>query len=279
MSRKLAVKIGIIGGSGLDDPDILENRRETLVSTPFGDPSDVLIEGTINGVPCVLLARHGRKHTIMPSKVNYRANIWALREIGCTHILASAAVGSLQEEMKPGDLVLLDSFIDNTKSRIQTFYNGDEGSLPGICHLPMRPAFCPATQTVVLEAAKAVNVSVKPSGTIAVVDGPRFSSLAESNMYRILGAHLVGMTTVPEVVLAKEAGLCYITLAVVTDYDCWRSVEEVVSATSVIAMFQKNVQKLIDVFRKAVSLIAEKNWDESIEGLAVTVKTSVLLPH
>lgn len=146
-------QIGIIGGSGLDDPQILDGRREIYRETPYGAPSDVLIEGRINGVDCVLLARHGRKHSIMPTNINFRANIWALKNIGCTHILASTATGSLQEHVKPGDIVILDNFIDRTTKRLQTFHDGKEKSPVGVCHLPMEPAFCTRTRDTVIRTA------------------------------------------------------------------------------------------------------------------------------
>ncbi|XP_067002374.2 S-methyl-5'-thioadenosine phosphorylase [Anabrus simplex] len=276
---KYQVKIGIIGGSGLSNPDILENSKECSIETPYGKPSDVLLEGKIKGVDCVVLARHGRKHTIMPSNVNYRANIWALREVGCTHILASTATGSLQENIHPGDLVLLDSFIDRTKMRPQTFYDGAPNSPVGICHLPMKPAFCPDTRQVVLHAAKEAGINCRETGTCVAIEGPRFSSLAESNMFRSWGAHVINMTTVPEVVLAKEAGLCYVALALVTDYDCWREATESVSVTEVMSSFKKNMKNLVQVFLNAIPLIAEKDWDETLDNLKATVQSSIMLPH
>ncbi|CAH1641789.1 unnamed protein product [Spodoptera littoralis] len=192
-------EIGIIGGSGFDDPTLFENQIEKDVTTPFGKPSDVLIEGQIKGVPCVLLARHGRKHQFQPSDVNYRANIWALKQVGCTHILATTATGSLVEEYKPGDLVILNDFIDRTWGRKCTFYDRTEGGPKGVCHLPMRPAFCERARNAMITAAKARGYSHHETGTAVVIQGPRFSSRAESLMHRQWGGHLVNMTTVPEV--------------------------------------------------------------------------------
>lgn len=140
------LQIGIIGGSGLDNPDLLESRVEKVVNTPYGNPSDVLIEGTIRGVDCVLLARHGRNHSIMPTTVNYRANIYALRHVGCTHVVVTTACGSLKEEIQPGQIVIVDNFIDRTTKRAQTFYDGNEQSLIGVMHMPMEPAFCNRTR-------------------------------------------------------------------------------------------------------------------------------------
>ncbi|KAM3962197.1 methylthioadenosine phosphorylase [Aphomia sociella] len=250
------IKIGIIGGSGFDDPNLFENQVEREVTTPFGKPSDVLIEGEIKGVPCVLLARHGRKHQYQPSDVNYRANIWALKEAGCTHVLATTATGSLVEEYKPGELVVLDDFIDRTWGRKCTFFDNTQGGPRGVCHLPMRPAFCERARQAMIKAARAKGYACHDKGTAVVIQGPRFSSRAESLMHRQWGGHLVNMTTVPEVVLAKEAGLSYAAVALLTDYDCWRENETSVSVSEVLAMFSKNVRKAADVVLDAVQILA-----------------------
>lgn len=274
-----AIKIGIIGGSGLDNPDILQNKREVSVTTPFGAPSDVLIEGEISSVPCVLLARHGRRHSLMPGVVNYRANIWALKEAGCTHIIASTATGSLREEIHPGDLVLLDNFIDRTQGRKQTFYDGGENSPIGVCHLPMEPAYCEKTRQVLLKAGKSIGLNIHEKGTVVAIEGPRFSSKAESNMYRSFGGSVINMTSVPEVVLAKEAGICYASVALATDYDCWRDSGEKVSVAHVLQTFKNNVSKMTQLILAVVPLIAAETWDETIDELQNTVKSSVMLPH
>ncbi|KAF7273560.1 hypothetical protein GWI33_013722 [Rhynchophorus ferrugineus] len=273
------IKIGIIGGSGLDNPDILKNRTEKQVSTPYGNPSDVLVLGEIEGVPCVLLARHGRKHDIMPSNVNYRANIWALKEEGVTHIIASNACGSLQEDISPGTLVIIDNFIDRTISRKQTFFDGEQGHPEGICHMPMEPALCEHTRRVILETAKNIDLKVRDGGTIVVIEGPRFSSKAESNVYRSWGAHLIGMTTVPEIVLAKEAGLCYAIIGMATDYDCWRESGEKVSHKYVLQIFQQNVKKVISLLLALVPQMAKENWDETIRNTKELAEGSVIAPN
>ncbi|XP_014065091.1 S-methyl-5'-thioadenosine phosphorylase isoform X1 [Salmo salar] len=228
MSASMQIKIGIIGGSGLDDPDILEGRTEKYVDTPYGKPSDALIMGKIQNVECVLLARHGRQHTIMPTDVNYQANIWALREEGCTHLLVTTACGSLREEIQPGDIVIIDQFIDRTTKRAQTLYDGRPTSPPGVSHIPMAEPFCTRTREVLLEVARGLGVKCHPQGTVLTIEGPRFSSRAESLMFRQWGADVINMTSVPEVVLAKEAGLCYASIAMATDYDCWKEHEEAV---------------------------------------------------
>jgi 5'-methylthioadenosine phosphorylase len=180
---------------------------------------DALIIGKISGVDCVLLARHGRKHDVSPTNINYRANIWALKEAGCTHILASTACGSLKEEIKPGNLVILDSFIDCTTKRELTFFDGKTpGCPPGICHIPMDSAYDEETRKALIETAKELGIVCHPSGTSVCIEGPRFSTRAESNVYRSWGAATVNMTTVPEAQLAKEAGLLYASVAMATDY-------------------------------------------------------------
>lgn len=200
---KPSFQIGIIGGSGLDDPEILKNRQEKSIETPYGKPSDVLIEGTINEIDCVLLARHGRDHSIMPSNVNFRANIWALKMIGCTHLIVSTATGSLQEHIAPGHIVIPDNFIDRTTKRLQTFYDGGENSPKGVCHLPMEPAFCPRTREVLIRSAKELGIDVHESGTVVAIEGPRFSSKAESLMFKQWGGDIINMTTCPEVFFLK----------------------------------------------------------------------------
>ncbi|XP_023018829.2 S-methyl-5'-thioadenosine phosphorylase [Leptinotarsa decemlineata] len=272
-----SVKVGIIGGSGLDDPDILKNRTEKKVSTPFGDPSDALILGEIDGVQCVLLARHGRKHSIMPSNINYRANIWALKEEGCTHILATTATGSLKEHIKPGDVVILDNFVDRTYSRKQTFFDGDPNHPIGVCHLPMEPAFCEKTREVLLEVTKELNIFVHERGTAVTIEGPRFSSKAESKIYRSWDCDLVNMTCVPEVVLAKEAAICYASIALATDYDCWKETGEKVSVSEVLKTFKENVAKVTNILTSAVPRIAQQNWDSTLTEMANAVRNSDML--
>ncbi|CAB3383629.1 Hypothetical predicted protein [Cloeon dipterum] len=274
---KYKIKIGIIGGSGLDDPDILDNRAERKVTTPFGDPSDILIEGTIGGQECVLLARHGRRHTIMPSAVNFRANIWALKEAGCTHILASTATGSLREDIVPGDLVVLNDFIDRTTKRAQSFFDGTLEE--GVCHLPMYPAFCEETRMAVIKALTALGFKHHTKGTCVSIEGPRFSSRAESNMFRSWGADVINMTTCPEVVLAKEAGICYAAVAMATDYDCWRDHGDSVSVSDVLATFKKNAEKVTALFKDIVPAIGSMgHWDDIIDNLRGTVNGNIMKP-
>ncbi|XP_018915663.2 S-methyl-5'-thioadenosine phosphorylase [Bemisia tabaci] len=272
---KHPIKIGIIGGSGLNNPKILENAVEKDITTPYGKPSDVLIEGTIGGKPCVLLARHGRQHNINPSNVNYRANIYALKKVGCTHVIVSTATGSLKEEIVPGDLVVVDSFIDRTQHRVQTFFDGSELN-PSVCHVPMEPAFCNKTRKILIETAQELGFKCHPSGTAVTIEGPRFSSRAESNLFRSWDAHLVNMTLVPEVVLAKEAGLCYAAVAMATDYDSWRDKGEKVNVASVLKIFRENVEKITTLFTAVIPKIHDANWTEEIKEAKACVLSSIM---
>ncbi|XP_054011362.1 S-methyl-5'-thioadenosine phosphorylase [Hylaeus anthracinus] len=269
---KYKVKIGIIGGSGLDDPQnqILNSRTVTTreeAKNDFGLPSSDLYHGIINGVDVVLLSRHGPGHKISPTTVNYRANIEALRLAGCTHILASAACGSLQESICRGQLVVPDSFIDRTIKRHVTFYDGSSSKYSGVCHMPMEPAFNPETSNILFEVGNELGYEIRNGGTIMVIEGPRFSSRAESNAFRLWGGDLIGMTTCPEVYLAKEAGLLYAIIAMATDYDCWRDCEDNVHAADVVAVFKQNVNKVTNLLVKAIKTIGEKNWDNEIDDL------------
>ncbi|XP_059197159.1 S-methyl-5'-thioadenosine phosphorylase isoform X1 [Centropristis striata] len=267
MASTLSIKIGIIGGSGLDDPDILEGRTERYVDTPYGKPSDALILGKIKNVECVLLARHGRQHTIMPSNVNYQANIWALREEGCTHLLVTTACGSLREEIQPGDIVIIDQFIDRTTKRAQTLYDGQPTSPSGVCHIPMAEPFCNRTREVLVEVARSLGVKCHVRGTMLSIEGPRFSSRAESLMFRQWGADVINMTTVPEVVLAKEAGLCYASIAMATDYDCWKEHEEAVCVDNVLKTMKENANKASSILLTAIPQISQMDWAQTIKTL------------
>uniref|UniRef100_A0A8C5LL44 S-methyl-5'-thioadenosine phosphorylase n=1 Tax=Leptobrachium leishanense TaxID=445787 RepID=A0A8C5LL44_9ANUR len=263
-------KVGIIGGSGLDDPDILEGRTEKYVETPFGKPSDALIIGKIKNVDCVLLARHGRQHTICPTNVNYRANVWALKTEGCTHILVTTACGSLKEDIQPGDVVVLDQFIDRTTKRPQTFYDGG-ACLPGVCHIPMSDPFCSKTREVLIDVAKKLGIKYHSKGTMITIEGPRFSSRAESHMFRLWGADVINMTTVPEVVLAKEAGICYASIALATDYDCWKEHEEAVSVDRVLKTLKENANKATTILLTAIPQIASMEWTDAVVTMKVVI--------
>ncbi|XP_067839404.1 S-methyl-5'-thioadenosine phosphorylase isoform X2 [Heptranchias perlo] len=274
----MEVKIGIIGGSGLGDLDILEEKTEKCVDTPFGKPSDTLILGKIKKINCVLLARHGRGHTIMPMNVNFRANIWALKQEGCTHILATTACGSLQEEIQPGDIVIPDQFIDRTTRRQQTFYDGSPTSPAGVCHISMAEPFCTKTREALIDVVKKLGIRHHAKGTMVTIEGPRFSTRAESLMFRQWGGDVINMTTVPEVVLAKEASICYVSIAMSTDYDCWKEHEEVVCMEKVLKVMKENANKALSIILTAVPQIASMDWSESIMNLRASQEASVMLP-
>ncbi len=237
------MKIGIIGGSGLDDPKILENAKEIGVDTPFGKPSSPLTTGKLNGVDVVIMARHGKKHTIMPTSVPFQANIFALKEQGCTHIIATTACGSLKEGIKPGDFVFVDQFIDRTTKRKSTFYEKDK-----VCHISMAEPFCGKLRALLSETAKELKLSFHERGTVVTIEGPRFSTKAESGLFRSWKADVINMSTVPEAVLAREVGICYAAVAMNTDYDCWRESEEPVTWEMVVSTMKRNadnVKKLL----------------------------------
>ncbi|XP_046578107.1 LOW QUALITY PROTEIN: S-methyl-5'-thioadenosine phosphorylase-like [Haliotis rubra] len=272
------VKVGIIGGSGLDNPDILENRQAKYVETPFGKPSDCLVVGTISGIECVLLARHGRQHTLMPSNVNYRANVEALKAEGCTHLVVTTACGSLHEDMHPGDIVVIDQFIDRTQKRALTFYDGSSSSHRGVCHIPMNEPFCSRTRQILCGCLKDLGYSHHSKGTMVTIEGPRFSSKAESKMFRLWEGHVINMSTVPEVALAKEAGLCYASLALVTDYDSWREDTAAVNVELAVKAFKENAVKAVNTLKKAIPRIAEEDWTDTIAEYRDIAKRSVMLP-
>ena len=235
-------KIGIIGGSGLDDPDILKSAQETEVDTPYGKPSSPLKTGQIEGKEVVLLARHGRGHTIPPTQVNYRANVWALKEAGCSHILATTAVGSLREQIGRGDLVVLEQFIDFTRLRALSFY--DEFEPGNAVHTPMAQPYSEELRKKLIASAKKLELSHHEAGTVITIEGPRFSTKAESHMFRSWGADVINMTIAPETILANEAGIPYAAVAMSTDYDCWKEEEEPVSWDEIVRVFTANAQKV-----------------------------------
>lgn len=241
------IKVGVIGGSGIDDPKILESQEKRKVHTPFGSPSDLITTGMLKGVPCVIIPRHGESHRINPSNVNYRANVWAMKELGVTHILAPTACGSLQEEIKPGDLVFIDQFIDRTTRRIQTFYDGQQ-----VCHIPMAEPFCNQLRSLLSQTAKSLNLAMHDKGTIVTIEGPRFSTKSESRMFRKLGCDVINMTTVPEAVLAREAGICYQPIAMSTDYDCWHESQESVTLDMILAVMKKNADNVKRLMIEAI---------------------------
>lgn len=256
-------KIGIIGGTGLDNPEFFQERQEKEVMTPFGKTSDNLILGKINGISCVLLSRHGRKHTINPTNINYRANIWALKEEGCSCIIATTACGSLQDNVHPGDIVLLDQFFDRTTKRVSTFYDGAPTSPLGVCHISMAQPFSSVVRKMLRETLDELGVkNYHPCGTSITIEGPRFSTKAESVFFKSIGAHVINMTTVPEVVLAKEAAIPYASIALVTDYDCWKEDESShVSVEIVMNQMKANAVLCEKILLAVVPRAAAFDWE------------------
>ncbi|MFX0070571.1 MAG: S-methyl-5'-thioadenosine phosphorylase [Candidatus Hermodarchaeota archaeon] len=247
------VKIGIIGGSGLDNPDILKDARDIEVDTPYGKPTSPLKLGKIHDVEVVLIARHGREHTIPPTQVNYRANIQALKDQGCTHILATTACGSLREKIDRGDLVILDQFIDFTRLRKVSFF---EEFTPGdMKHTPMADPYSNELRTILIETAKELNIKHHEKGTVVTIEGPRFSTRAESEMFRIWGADVINMSIAPETILANEAEVPYAAVAMSTDYDCWKTDEAPVTWEEILEVFGKNVNNVIALLTNAIKKI------------------------
>jgi len=232
------VKIGIIGGSGLDDPNLLQDFEVKDVDTPYGKTSSQVTLGKLDGVDIAILSRHGRNHTIMPTNVPNQANIHALKELGCTHIIATSACGSLKEEIKPGDFVFVDQFIDRTTKRKSTFYEKEH-----VCHIPMTDPMCKYLRKSLKESADGLSFVSHEKGTVITIEGPRFSTRAESRLWQHWDADVVNMSTVPECVLAREAGLCYAVVCMSTDYDCFKEGRDV-NIDEVLTVFKKNAEKV-----------------------------------
>jgi 5'-methylthioadenosine phosphorylase len=247
------ISIGIIGGSGLYQMAGLTGIEETKVETPFGVPSDNLITGMLEGKRVSFLARHGRGHRILPSELNFRANIYAMKKIGVERILSASAVGSLKEEHKPLDIVIPEQFFDRTRGRISTFFG--EGLA---VHVSFAHPVCGYLGDRILAAGKNVGVNVKRGGTYLCMEGPAFSTVAESNVYRSWGMDIIGMTNLQEAKLAREAEICYATIALVTDYDCWHPSHDAVTVDQVIAVLNQNSENAQKLIRETVRLLDER---------------------
>lgn len=272
----MKLKIGIIGGTGLDqDTELLQDKREvTVPTTKYGDPSDtIVIEGTLSGVPVAIMGRHGRNHSINPSNVNYRANLWTLKHVlGCNVILVTSACGSLKEEIKPGDLGIFDQYIDRT-------CGGRERSYYAVSHIGQAAPYDPKLQRVLEESCKEAGFTVHPNLTAVCIEGPRFSTLAESKLYRNWGADLVNMTTVPETQLAGELGIPYASLALVTDYDCWHVDEhECVTVELVTERLRELSKKAKKVLAIAVKKVAQLDLIDHIKTKEEQARAAIMLP-
>ena len=240
-----SAKVGVIGGSGFYE--LLDNAREVTLDTPFGPPSDSYFLGDIGGVPVAFLPRHARGHRILPSEVNYRANIWGMKALGVHYVLSASAVGSLREELKPLDIVVPDQLFDRTKARPSTFF-GDGV----VVHMGFADPFCPALSKAIVEHGRGVGATVHEGGTYVCMEGPQFSTRAESNAYRQLGFDIIGMTNLQEAKLAREAELCYATMALVTDYDCWFEGEADVTLEQVLSNVRRNVETAQAIVRSII---------------------------
>ncbi len=246
------VKIGIIGGSGLDDPKIVNDAKEIEVDTPYGKPSSPLTIGNINGIDVVILSRHGKKHQFPPTNVNYRANIHALKEQGCTHILATTACGSLRENINRGDFIIVDQFIDFTRHRKVTFFESFEN---GMKHTPMPEPFSKELRDVLIKISKGLGFKTHEKGTVITIEGPRFSTKAESKLFRQWGADVINMSIAPECILANEAEIPYAAIAMSTDFDSWKEDEEPVTWEQVLEIFNKNADNVKKLLVNVVSKV------------------------
>ena len=242
--------VGIIGGSGMYEMDGLEILREEQVRTPFGDPSDRYVVGRLDGRPVAFLARHGRTHSLMPSELNFRANIYGFKLLGAEWILSASAVGSMREDVKPLDILIPDQFFDRTRGRIGTFFGNGL-----VAHVSLADPTCPVLGEVLYRAGTQVGARMHRGGTYLCMEGPQFSTRAESRSYRGWGVDVIGMTNLQEAKLAREAEICYATMALVTDYDVWHETEDDVSVESVVAVLRQNVRTARVILREAVRMI------------------------
>jgi len=245
-------KVGVIGGTGLYDIEGLTDVAEVDVETPFGKPSDSIVTGKLSGVGVAFLPRHGRGHTIMPKEVPYRANIWALKSLGVEHIIAINSVGSFKEEVKPGHLLIPDQLIDRTRQRVNTFFGGGI-----VAHIQFAEPFCARLSQTLYECAREAGAGVHQGGTYVVMEGPAFSTRAESILHRSWGAAVIGMTALPEAKLAREAEICYSIIACATDYDAWHETEAAVSVDMILSTLKANIGLSKEIIKLAVTRMPE----------------------
>jgi 5'-methylthioadenosine phosphorylase len=264
--------IGIIGGSGLYSMGGLTETREIRVKTPFGDPSDVIVLGMLEGKRVAFLARHGRGHRILPSEINFRANIYAMKQLGVERIISVSAVGSLQEELRPGEFLVPDQFFDRTKLRISTFFG--DGL---VAHVTFDKPTCGQASKVLADASEHCGVKVHRRGTYVCMEGPQFSTLAEAHVHRQLRFEVIGMTNVTEAKLAREAELCYATIAMITDYDCWHPEHESVTGAQIIATLNQNAENAQRVLREAVRAMPSERSCKCGSALAHALITDMKL--
>jgi len=260
-------KIGVIGGTGLYDIEGLTEIEEVNLNTPFGKPSDTIVVGRLEGVGIAFLPRHGKGHRISPTEVPYRANIYALKSLGVEHIIAVCSAGSFKKEIKPGDLLIPDQLIDRTRSRVNSFFG--EGI---VAHIAFAEPFCPVLSQVLYQSSKDAGAGVHPKGTFVVMEGPAFSTRAESQLYRSWGADIIGMTALPEAKLAREAEICYSVIGCVTDYDSWWEPGQPVTVDIILDTLHKNVDTARKIIKLAVGRIPEKRDC----GCATALETAIV---
>src|SRR5678815_5366551 len=262
------VQIGIIGGSGLYDMAEVTDRTEVTLPTPFGDPSGPYVIGTLRGKRVAFLSRHGAGHRLLPSELNFRANIYGMKTLGVEYILSASAVGSLKEELRPLDIVIPDQFIDRTKGRISTFFGQGLAAHVGFAH-----PFCSRLSAIAVESGQAAGATVHKGGTYVCMEGPQFSTLAESRLYRSWGADIIGMTNLQEAKLAREAEICYTTIALVTDYDCWHPDHDHVTVDMIIANLTQNARTAQQVIANAVDALPYERTCECASALKYALIT------
>lgn len=262
------VRIGILGGSGLYQMAGLEQARPVRLRTPFGAPSDALLVGRLEGEPVAFLARHGRGHRLLPSEINYRANLYAMKLLGVERLISVSAVGSLREELAPLEFLIPDQFFDRTRGRPSTFFG--QGL---VAHVAFDRPTCPELSQWLVEACQAVGVPVHRGGTYVCMEGPQFSTRAESEFYRRMGFDVIGMTNLTEAKLAREAEICYATVAMITDYDCWHPAHETVTAEQILANLARNAENVQRVIRAAVGRIARERRCRCGQALATAIVT------
>ncbi len=244
------VKVGVIGGSGLYDLEGLSELREVQLATPFGQPSDAFLTGQLGEIDVVFLPRHGRGHRVNPSEINFRANLWGMKSLGVTHILSISAVGSLREGVRPEEFVIIDQFIDRTRHRHDTFF---EGGI--VAHVMFADPVCTELRQLLLRAAEGQDVTLHDGGTYVNMEGPQFSTRAESNLYRSWGADVIGMTNLQEAKLAREAEIHYATVAMCTDYDCWHAGHDDVSVDAILATMKNNIAQAKALLARTIPLM------------------------
>ena len=261
-------QIGVIGGSGLYRMPGLEGAREVRITTPFGKPSDAYIVGTLEGRPVAFLARHGRGHVVPPTEINFRANLYGFKKLGVERIISVSAVGSLREDFQPMDMVLPTQFVDRTRQRVSTFFGAGL-----VAHIGFDTPVCPTVADTLAQACAAFGVTVHKGGTYLCMEGPAFSTQAESNLYRSWGMDVIGMTSLPEAKLAREAEICYAVLAMVTDYDCWHPDHDAVTITGVLDCLARNVENCQKIVRHAVRGLPEARNCKCASALAHAILT------